>query len=138
MVQPVMETTVFISFASNDRAVAMSICEALEHRGIGCWISCRNIRPGENFQTAIVRAIRSTKVMVLVFSTNSNNSDEIKKEIVLAGQSRLAVIPVRVEDVAPNEAFTYEFATRQWIDLFVDCWRRFAAGAVASNPVRGD
>jgi hypothetical protein len=30
------------------------------------------------------------------------------------------VIPVRVEDVAPDEAFAYEFATRQWIDAFHD------------------
>jgi hypothetical protein len=27
-------------------------------------------------------------------------------------------VPVRVEDVVPNDAFTYEFATRQWVDLF--------------------
>ena len=60
--------------------------------------------PGDNFQIAIVHAIRSAKVMVLVFSSNSNNSDEIKKELVLAGQSRLIVIPVRVEDVTPDDA----------------------------------
>ena len=118
-----MDSTVFISFSSKDRAAASAICEALENRGIGCWISTRNIRPGENFQVAIVRAIRAAKVMVLVFSANSNNSDEIKKEIVLAGQARLVVIPVRVEDVAPDEAFAYEFATRQWVDLFED-WER--------------
>jgi hypothetical protein len=29
-------------------------------------------------------------------------------------------MPVRVEDVVPNDAFTYEFATRQWADLFKD------------------
>jgi hypothetical protein len=51
--------------------------------------------------------------MVLVFSANSNNSEEIKKELVLAGQSQLIVIPVRVEDVTPDEAFAYELATRQ-------------------------
>jgi hypothetical protein len=119
----VTDKVVFISFASKDRAVAMTICEALEHRGIDCWISTRDILPGENFQTAIVRAIRAAKVMLLVFSNNSNNSEEIKKEVALAGQSRLVVIPVRVEDVTPNEAFAYEFATRQWIDLFSD-WER--------------
>ena len=61
--------------------------------------------------------------MVLVFSTNSHNSDEVKKEIVLAGQCRLNVIPVRVEDVTPEGAFAYELATRQWVDLFED-WER--------------
>jgi TPR repeat protein len=118
-----MGGTVFISFASKDRNFATTICEALEHRGLGCWIANRDIGPGENFQSAIFQAIRSAKVMVLVFSANSHNSDEVKKEIVLAGQCRLNVIPVRVEDVAPDDAFAYEFATRQWVDLFDD-WER--------------
>jgi TIR domain-containing protein len=115
-----MSAPIFISFASKDHGLAETICAALENRGFSCWISSRDIDPGDNFQIAIVHAIRSAKVMVLVFSSNSNNSDEIKKELVLAGQSRLIVIPVRVEDVTPDEAFAYEFATRQWIDAFDD------------------
>src|SRR4051794_10556692 len=115
-----MSTPIFISFASKDLSVARTICEALENRGFHCWISSRDIGPGENFQVAIVRAIRLAKAMILVFSGNSNISEEVKKELVLAGQNRLIVIPVRVEDVAPDEAFAYEFATRQWIDAFHD------------------
>jgi hypothetical protein len=115
-----MTAPIFISFASKDHGLAETICSALENRGFACWISSRDIDPGDNFQIAIVHAIRSAKVMVLVFSSNSNNSDEIKKELVLAGQSRLIVIPVRVEDVTPDDAFAYEFATRQWIDAFDD------------------
>jgi hypothetical protein len=30
------------------------------------------------------------------------------------------VIPVRIEDVVPDEGFAYELAIRQWIDLFAD------------------
>ena len=118
-----MTASIFISFATKDRNAAHTICDALEHRGFNCWIADRDIGPGENFQISIVHAIRSAKVMILVFSANSNNSDEIKKEVVLAGQSRLIVIPVRVEDVTPDEAFAYELATRQWVDLFED-WER--------------
>ncbi|HEV2185583.1 MAG TPA: toll/interleukin-1 receptor domain-containing protein [Stellaceae bacterium] len=119
----VMDGAVFVSFASKDRNFATMICDALEQRGIGCWIATRDIGPGENFQTAVFNAIRSAKVMVLVFSTNAHNSDEVKKEIVLAGQCRVNVIPVRVEDVTPDGAFAYELATRQWVDLFDD-WER--------------
>src|SRR6516165_2802382 len=115
-----MSADIFISHAARDRDVAQTLCEALENRGFGCWLASRDIGPGENFQVAIVRAIRSAKVMILVFSANSNNSEEIKKELVLAGQSQLIVIPVRVEDVTPDEAFAYELAIRQWIDLFSD------------------
>jgi TolB-like protein len=115
-----MSTPIFISYSSRDQDTALTICQALEHRRLNCWISCRDIAPGENFQVSIVRAIRATKVMILVFSANSNKSEEIKKELVLAGQHQLIVIPVRVEDVIPGEAFAYELATRQWVDLFSD------------------
>ena len=114
---------VFISYSSKDRRTALTICKALESRGQRCWISCRDVAPGDNFQESIVRALRGARVMLLIFSSNANNSEEIKKELVLAGRQHVTVIPVRVEDVVPNDAFAYEFATRQWIDLFQD-WDR--------------
>jgi len=115
-----MTAPIFVSYASKDREAALALCRALENRGFRCWISIRDIGPGENFQVAIPRAIHDAEVMVLVFSAESNNSDEVKKELALAGQNRLIVIPVRVEDVTPGDAFAYELATRQWIDLFDD------------------
>ena len=118
-----MSAPIFISYSSKDQDIAETIYRALEARGQDCWIACRDVRPGENYQEAIVRALRVAKVMLLVFTSNANNSDEIKKELVLAGRHRVTVVPVRVEDVVPNDAFTYEFATRQWIDLFKD-WER--------------
>src|SRR6202012_3927571 len=108
---------------SRDHEMAETICKALESRGIRCWISSRDIEAGDNFQEAIVKALRGARAMLLVFTAHANNSDEIKKEIVLAGRFRVTVIPVRVEDVAPNDALAYEFATRQWIDLFKD-WKK--------------
>ena len=96
------------------------ICTALESRGFTCWISARNIQPGENFQSSIVRAIRGAKVLLLVFTANSNRSEEMTKELALASQQKLMVVPLRVENVDPSDAFAYEFATRQWIDLFAD------------------
>src|SRR4051812_25946575 len=118
-----MTKKVFISHSSKDNKVATAVCAALESRGHSCWMSSRDIKPGENFQGSIVRAIREAGVMVLVFSSNANNSDEIKKEMALASQSRKMVIPVRAEDVTPSEDFTYELATRQWIDMFID-WEK--------------
>jgi len=115
-----MDASIFISFASQDRKVASTMCKALESRGFKCWLSSRDILPGENFQVAIVRAIRKAKILLLVFTANSNGSEEMTKELALASQEKLIVVPLRIEDVAPSEAFTYEFATRQWIDFFAD------------------
>src|ERR1044071_9969324 len=118
-----MGTLVFISYSSRDHEVAVRVCEALEQRGLGCWLASRDVNPGDNFQEAIVKAIGAVRAMVLVFTGSANNSDEIKKEVALASHYHLAVIPVRVEDVLPTGAFLYELSTRQWIDA-LDDWER--------------
>ena len=86
----------------SDIAVAKTICPALESRGLSCWMVSRNIEGGESFQTSIPRAIKAAKVMLLVFSARSNNSEEVKKELALASRAKLIVIPLRIEDVIPN------------------------------------
>jgi hypothetical protein len=119
-----MSADIFISHSSKDADIAKTICGALEKRGLACWIASRDVAPGQNFQEAIVLAIRAVKVMVLVFSDNANNSDEIKKELALANRYNLVVIPARVEDVVPSPAFELELSTRQWINLFEDWEQR--------------
>lgn len=127
---------VFISYATTDRAQALSVCDALERRGIACWIATRDVAPGENYQEAIVRALRASRAMVLVFSAAANDSDEIKKELSLASRFRIPVIAIRIADVEPSDAFAYELSTRQWIDGFAG-WDRaidLLAGRIAELP----
>jgi TolB-like protein/Flp pilus assembly protein TadD len=121
---------IFISHASADRRIAETLCMALESRGLKCWIARRDVAPGENFQTAIVRAIRRSKIMLLVFTASANNSDEVKKELALASQSKLMVIPLRAEDVIPGDAFAFELVTRHWVDLLED-WEHAVEQLVA-------
>jgi Tfp pilus assembly protein PilF len=109
---------VFVSYATTDRKRALSVCEAIEDRGTSCWISTRDVAPGENYQEAIVHAIRNAPAMVLVFSEAANSSDEIKKELSLASRYHVPVIALRLKNIEPSDAFAYELSTRQWIDAF--------------------
>ena len=109
---------VFVSYATADRRQALSVCKALERRGTSCWISCRDVPPGENYQEAIVRALRASHAVVLIFSNAANLSGEIKKELSLASRYQKPVIALRIENVEPTDAFAYELSTRQWIDAF--------------------
>ena len=114
---------VFVSYATADRKQALDVCKAIERRGAKCWISTRDVPPGDNYQEAIVRSLRAARAMVLVFSDAANNSDEIKKELSLASRYHIPVMALRIEDVEPSDAFAYELSTRQWIDAF-DGWDR--------------
>ena len=116
--QNAVTAPVFVSYATADRKQAMSVCKAIERRGTPCWISSRDVPPGENYQEAIVRSLRAARAMVLVFSDAANNSDEIKKELSLASRYHIPVMALRIEDVEPSDAFAYELSTRQWIDAF--------------------
>jgi hypothetical protein len=53
---------VFISYASQDVAVASAVVEALESHGIKRWIALRDVVPGEFYAGAIVHAIDAAKV----------------------------------------------------------------------------
>lgn len=123
--------SVFISYASANRDRALDLCASLEARGTKCWISCRDIAPGQNYQESIVNAIQSARAMLLQFSEAANNSDEIKKELSLASRFRVPVIVARIEKVDPTDAYAYELSTRQWIDAFHD-WDRVADQLVRS------
>jgi hypothetical protein len=52
---------VFISYASQDAAVAHAIVESLEAQGLKCWIAPRDVKPGAQYADAIVRAINEAK-----------------------------------------------------------------------------
>jgi TIR domain len=75
---------------------------------------------GDDYQDAIVDALDQSGAMVLVFSKNANNSEEIKRELALASTKRLFVLPVRIENAEPTKGFKYQLATRQYVDLFED------------------
>jgi len=115
-----MSHQVFISFSSRDQRKAELICARIEESGLRCWVSYRDVEPGENYQEAIVAAIQEASVFVLVFSTNSNDSQEVHKELSLASAFKASVIPVRIADTVPRGALAYELATRQWVDAFSD------------------
>ena len=109
---------VFISYATADRAEALKVCKAIERRGTKCWISMRDVPPGENYQEAIVQSLRTARAVALVFSDAANTSSEIKKELSLASRYNVPVIALRLKDVEPSDAFAYELSTRQWINAF--------------------
>jgi formylglycine-generating enzyme required for sulfatase activity len=111
---------IFICFSSKDDAVARAVVQFLEAQGLKCWISLRDILPGENYQESIVLALEQAKIIVFLFSKSSNASAEIKKELSLAERLKKPVFPLRLSPIMPRGALRYELATRQWIDIFPD------------------
>jgi Tfp pilus assembly protein PilF len=111
-----MAHDVFVSYAHQDRTVANAVCATLEAHGIRCWIAPRDILPGSDWGEAIIDAIQGAKALVLIFSSNSNDSDQIKREVERTVHQGIAVIPFRIEDVLPNKTLEYFISTQHWLD----------------------
>src|SRR3982750_418523 len=111
-----MAHDVFISHSAQDKAVADAVCAGLETAAVRCWIAPRDVQPGRSFAGEITRAIQQSKVMVLIFSANSNNSQQVLREVQLAVSSHLHIIQLRIEDIRPNDDLTYFLSTPHWLD----------------------
>ena len=121
----------FICFSSKDEATAREVVDFLEAKGLTCWISSRDVLPGQNYQEAIVAAIERATGIVFLFSESSSKSGEIRKELSIGSSINVPVFPLRLSPVAPTGALRYELATRQWIDIFPD--RAQALGKLAET-----
>jgi|GEM_PF-2288929 len=111
-----MAHDVFISYSSIDKKVADAVCSAFESVKIRCWIAPRDILVGEKWPEAISDAIDKSPIMVLIFSSNSNNSKDVSKELVLAMNAGVNVVPLRIEEVAPKGVMKYYLSDTHWID----------------------
>ena len=111
-----MAHDVFISHSHADKPAADAACAALEARGIRCWIAPRDIEPGQDWAGSIIQAIRSAQIMLLVFSRHANQSIQVKREVERAGNSGKVILPLRIDDVVPEDALEYYLSTPHWLD----------------------
>lgn len=111
-----MTHDIFISHASADKEIADAMTEALEARDIQCWIAPRDIRPGDTWGGSIVRAIESSKMMVIIFSESSNASRQVLREVERAVQKDVVLLPFRIDEVPPTGDMEYFLSATHWLD----------------------
>ena len=111
-----MSHSVYISYAVRDKVVADAACACLEARGIRCWIAPRDMPPGLSRADALARAIGAAGVFVLVWSASSNASEQVIREVALATEARIPVLPFRIQDVQPSKEIGYFVRTIHWLD----------------------
>jgi hypothetical protein len=113
-----MAHDVFISYSSKDKPTADAACAVLEGKGIRSWIAPRDITPGADWGEAIIDGINGARVFVLIFSSNANASQQIKREVERAVNHGLPIIPLRIEDVQPGKSLEYFLSMPHWLNAF--------------------
>jgi hypothetical protein len=109
---------VFVSYSQPDREAALGIVAKLEASGVDCWVAPRDVTPAADWAAAIVEAIAAARVMVLVFSANTNDSPQVRREVERAVHHRVTVLPFRIENVLPSHSLEYFLSSQHWLDAF--------------------
>lgn len=117
----------FISHASQDKPVAMELCKYLESDALGmklkCWIAPRDVTG--LYARSIIDGIKSSQVMVLVYSDYANESPHVESEIDNAFNEGKIIIPFRLEDKQMSDVLNYYLRKNHYIDGFPDATAAF-------------
>jgi len=107
---------VFICHSSKDKPLADAACAALEAQRISCWIAPRDILAGVEYGEAIIDALSRCQIVLLIFSRNSNESPQVRREIERAVSYEKIIVPYRIEDVLPTRAMEFALSNTHWLD----------------------
>ncbi len=85
---------IFVSHSSLDSAVSLVIAQGLEAAGFSTWCYEKDSLPGVSYIHQILQAIEASRSVVVVFSPQSLDSQQIEMELEHARQSRKRLFPL--------------------------------------------
>lgn len=117
-IKPMMTHDIFISYSSKQKSIADGVCHYLEENGFKCWMAPRDIPVGSEYGDLIEEAIKTSKVVVLVFSQAASISKWVKGEINVAFTEDKPILPFRVDETEIKGGFRVMLNQMHWIDAF--------------------
>ncbi len=108
---------VFVSYASADRERVLPVVERLEAAGVSVWIDREGIHGGANYALEIAEAIEGAAALLLMCSSASLASRNVKQEIALAWRFEKPYLPLLLETVEIPKDVAYWLEASQWIEV---------------------
>ena len=127
-----MAHDIFVSYSTKDKTVADTIVASLEKNGIRCWYAPRDIRPSDNWAKAISNAIEQSRLFLLIFSDNSNQSQHVLDELNVAISQEIMILPFRIENLQPDGAMRLHLSSRHWLDAYDPSWESYIKNLITT------
>ena len=109
---------IFVSYSTEDLSVAENIVSSLEAGGRRCWIAHRDIPPGvPSWAEPIVNAISHSRLLIVLLTQHSVSSIEVLREVTLAADEKIPLLPVSLDASPLSPALRYFFVAGQRLDL---------------------
>jgi|FLYN01.1.fsa_nt_gi hypothetical protein len=111
-----MQAPIFVSHATEDRAVVALLCEELKALGIELWVSFQDIQPGSQWDKAIQNALEKATHVIVAVSKASTESLYVRTEVEYALDHGKTVIPVVIEPEVKIPLRWYTLQNVNWRD----------------------
>lgn len=118
--QVLSEGYLFISYSSKDRASASVIRNEFLKMGIKCWIAPESIPIGSDYTEVIVDAIEHSVGIILLLSSNSQESVWVPKELDIALSAEKPVFPIHIDDSILNSKMKFRLSNAQIAECYND------------------
>lgn len=119
--------SIFLSYASEDRPAVDALRQDLEAAGVDVWFDRQALQAGDDYEAKIKRNIENASLFVPILSRNTLTSrrrffriewDHAEKVAVQVPANQRYIIPVVIDDVAPNDpAIPERFRKLNWARL---------------------
>lgn len=121
-----VESTIFLSYAKEDREIALVVKQQLEEAGLDTWMDVHGLEPGDRWEKIIYGKIDHSSIFIPLISHNvekgarrycrSEWSRAIKESANRRGGDPF-ILPVVLDDATWSKDFPAEFRPFQWVQL---------------------
>jgi adenylate cyclase len=109
---------VFISYSREDKDRVLDLVAKLRNAGVGVWIDQSGIDGAALWGEAIVNALASAKVLLLMVTEAAGRSHNVAKEVVLTSERKGHILPIMLEPTTIPASLKYPLAGIQHIEYF--------------------
>jgi hypothetical protein len=123
---------VFVSFSSKNQKACQEIQRRLARGGIEAWTYPGNIAPTEEFPAVITRQIKQSDVLLLLLSTDANQSLHVRREVHLATELPRRIVVFRLDNCTLHDALDYDLSGVQQVNSPTKNWSQETDALVAA------
>ncbi|HEY0736055.1 MAG TPA: toll/interleukin-1 receptor domain-containing protein [Herpetosiphonaceae bacterium] len=112
----------FISYSSQDEALAERLYADLQSKGVRCWYAPHDMQIGEPILSGIDRGIRLHDKLLLILSESSVESGWVEQEVLMAlarekTERRRVLFPIRIDNAVIESRQGWPAVLRETIHL---------------------
>lgn len=131
-------TKLFLSYARADLPRIQALIDRLKAAGHSVWVDVHDEVGGGQWRRQIVAAIEGSEVVLLVLSTASVASDNVRRELDIAVDAGKRIVPLGLDPVSIPDEMKYQLTGIERVDFVAS----FDQGAHAllkllGTPARG-